>query len=213
MIPLLWLVAGVLLILVELISGTLVLLMLGVASLVAAGASALGAPLGVDVAVFGLSAALLVLLARPPLLRRLHGSRIDGSANAGTAALLGEPAEVVEPITATDAGTVPHRRRALDGPCAARGRRAGHRRPRDRRRRPRGDRGGHGRPRRTPAPVPPASAGRELMDPITLVLYVVIAIVLILIITAVVKSVTVVRQAEAAVIERLGRYQRTRRPG
>jgi membrane protein implicated in regulation of membrane protease activity len=105
-IPLLWLVAGVLLILVELISGTLVLLMLGVASLVAAGASALGAPLGVDVAVFGLSAALLVLLARPPLLRRLHGSRIDGSANAGTAALLGEPAEVVEPITASDAGTV-----------------------------------------------------------------------------------------------------------
>jgi len=52
-IPLLWLVAGVLLITVELMSGTLVLLMLGVASLVAAGASALGVPLGADVAVFG----------------------------------------------------------------------------------------------------------------------------------------------------------------
>ena len=51
------------------------------------------------------------------------------------------------------------------------------------------------------------------MDPVTLVLYVVSAIVLILIITAVVKSVTVVRQAEAAVIERLGRYQRTAAPG
>lgn len=106
MIPLLWLVAGVLLIAVELMSGTLVLLMLGVASLVAAGASALGAPLGVDVVVFGLAATLLVLLARPPLLRRVHGSREDGSANAGPAALLGSTAEVVEPISAADAGTV-----------------------------------------------------------------------------------------------------------
>ena len=51
------------------------------------------------------------------------------------------------------------------------------------------------------------------MEPATLVLYVVIAAALILIITAVVKSITVVRQAEAAVIERLGRYQRTAAPG
>jgi len=105
-IPLLWLVAGVLLIAVELMSGTLVLLMLGVASLVAAGASALGVPLGADVAVFGLTATLLVLLARPPLLRRVHGSREDGTANAGPTALLGAQAEVVEPINAADAGTV-----------------------------------------------------------------------------------------------------------
>ncbi|WP_433025153.1 NfeD family protein [Actinomycetospora sp. CA-053990] len=106
MIPLLWLVAGVLLITVELMSGTLVLLMLGVASLVAAGASALGVPLGADVAVFGLAATLLVVLARPPLLRRIHGSREDGTANAGPTALLGAQAEVVEPITPADAGTV-----------------------------------------------------------------------------------------------------------
>jgi membrane protein implicated in regulation of membrane protease activity len=105
-IPLLWLAAGVLLIAVELMSGTLVLLMLGVASLVAAGASALGVPLGADVAVFGLAATLLVLLARPPLLRRIHGSSEDGTANAGPTALLGALAEVVEPITADDAGTV-----------------------------------------------------------------------------------------------------------
>ena len=51
------------------------------------------------------------------------------------------------------------------------------------------------------------------MEPATLVLYVAIAAALILIITAVVKSITVVRQAEAAVIERLGRYQRTAAPG
>ena len=106
MIPLLWLVAGVLLVAVELVSGALVLLMLGLAALAAAGASALGASLGVDVAVFGLTAAALVVLARPPLLRRLHTSRADGSVNAGPAALLGSPAEVVEPITPASAGTV-----------------------------------------------------------------------------------------------------------
>jgi regulator of protease activity HflC (stomatin/prohibitin superfamily) len=47
----------------------------------------------------------------------------------------------------------------------------------------------------------------------SLVLYVVIAVVVILVITAVAKSITVVRQAEAAVVERLGRYQRTAQPG
>ncbi len=51
------------------------------------------------------------------------------------------------------------------------------------------------------------------MEPLTLVLYIVLAVVLVVIVTAVVKSVTVVRQAEAAVVERLGRYQRTAAPG
>lgn len=51
------------------------------------------------------------------------------------------------------------------------------------------------------------------MDPISLVAYVVVVVVVVLVVTAVVKSVTVVRQAEAAVVERLGRYQRTAEPG
>jgi regulator of protease activity HflC (stomatin/prohibitin superfamily) len=51
------------------------------------------------------------------------------------------------------------------------------------------------------------------MQPLDLVIYIVLAVVLVVIITAVVKSVTVIRQAEAAVIERLGRYQRTASPG
>jgi membrane protein implicated in regulation of membrane protease activity len=105
-IPLLWLIAGVVLIAVELVSGTFVLLMLGLAALVASGASALGAPLGVDVAVFGVSAALLVLLARPALQRRMRGEAADGAVNAGPAALLGTTAEVVDPITGDDPGTV-----------------------------------------------------------------------------------------------------------
>ena len=48
---------------------------------------------------------------------------------------------------------------------------------------------------------------------LSLALYVVLAVVLILVVTTVVKSITVVRQAEAAVIERLGRFQRTAQPG
>ncbi|MDF2978326.1 MAG: rane protein implicated in regulation of rane protease [Actinomycetospora sp.] len=106
MIPLLWLIAGVVLIAVELVSGTFVLLMLGLAALAAAGASALGAPLGVDVAVFGITAAALVLLLRPALQRRMRGEAADGAVNAGPTALLGTTAEVVDAITGDDPGTV-----------------------------------------------------------------------------------------------------------
>ncbi|TDQ51828.1 membrane protein implicated in regulation of membrane protease activity [Actinomycetospora succinea] len=106
MIPLLWAIAGVVLVAVELVTGTFVLLMLGLAALVTAGASALGAPLGVDVAVFGLSALALVLVARPALQRRFRTDRADGPVNAGPQALLGAEAEVVDAITAGDAGTV-----------------------------------------------------------------------------------------------------------
>ncbi|MHC1557549.1 NfeD family protein [Actinomycetospora sp. C-140] len=105
-IPLLWAIAGVVLIAVELVSGTFVLLMLGLAALVTAGASALGVPLGPDVVVFGVASAALVLLARPALQRRMRAHDAESSVNAGPAALLGAEAEVVEPITGHDAGTV-----------------------------------------------------------------------------------------------------------
>jgi membrane protein implicated in regulation of membrane protease activity len=105
-IPLLWLIAGVLLIAVEMLSGEFVLLMLGGAALVAAGASALGVPVGADVAVFAAAAAALVLLARPALRRRLDRRTPDGEVNAGPRALLGVHAEVVEPIRGEEAGTV-----------------------------------------------------------------------------------------------------------
>ncbi|GAB2751487.1 NfeD family protein [Salinifilum aidingensis] len=72
---LLWLIAGVLLIGAEVLSGEFVLVMLGVAALGAAGAAALGAPLIVDAVVFaGLSVGLL-LAARPALKRRFQVSR------------------------------------------------------------------------------------------------------------------------------------------
>ncbi len=94
MIPLIWLGAGVLLVVAELVSGDFVLLMLGVAALATALASGLGVPLGPDVAVFALVAVALVLLARPALTRRVHAAQV----NTGTQSLLGARAEVLETV-------------------------------------------------------------------------------------------------------------------
>ncbi|RRO20491.1 NfeD family protein [Saccharopolyspora rhizosphaerae] len=72
---LLWLIAGVLLVGAEALSGDFVLVMIGAAALGAAGSSALGMPLGVDVAVFAVLALGLVLLARPALKKRMDVQR------------------------------------------------------------------------------------------------------------------------------------------
>lgn len=69
---LLWLIAGVLLVAAEVLSGEFVLVMLGAAALGAAGASALGAPLPVDAVVFAVLGLGLIFIARPALKRRLH---------------------------------------------------------------------------------------------------------------------------------------------
>ena len=106
MIPLLWLIAGVLLIAVELMSGTLVLLMLGVASLVAAGASALGAPWGPTSRSSG---------SPPPSsscsrARRCCAASTDRARTApptpGRRRCSGRWPRSIEPITGDDAGTV-----------------------------------------------------------------------------------------------------------
>lgn len=68
-----WLVAGLVLIAAEVLSGEFVLLMLGGAALLAAGASALvTGSLVVGGAVFVVSAGLLVFAVRPPLRRKLE---------------------------------------------------------------------------------------------------------------------------------------------
>ena len=97
MTPLIWLVAGILLVVAELLVGEFVLLMLGAAALLTAAASALGVPFGVDVGVFAVAAAALVGLARPALARRLR----PGTAVTGTSALLGARAHVLETVDAT----------------------------------------------------------------------------------------------------------------
>ena len=102
MIPLIWAIAGVVLVVAEVLSGALVLLMLGVAALGTAAVSAAGVPLGPDIAVFAVLAGLLVLVARPAVNRRL---RVHDPVNTGTRALLGTHGEVVDAVSA-DTGTV-----------------------------------------------------------------------------------------------------------
>jgi membrane protein implicated in regulation of membrane protease activity len=68
-----WLIAGLVLIAAEVLSGEFVLLMIGGGALAAAGASALvGGNLLVGVGVFALTSVLLLFAARPALRRRLE---------------------------------------------------------------------------------------------------------------------------------------------
>jgi membrane protein implicated in regulation of membrane protease activity len=101
-IPLIWAIAGVVLVVAEVLTGGLVLLMLGGAALGTAAVAAAGVPLGADLAVFAVLAGLLVLVARPLVRRRLE---VHDPVNTGTRALLGTRGEVVEAVAA-GAGTV-----------------------------------------------------------------------------------------------------------
>ncbi|KAA5834223.1 NfeD family protein [Saccharopolyspora hirsuta] len=87
---LLWLIAGVLLIAAEVLSGEFVLVMLGAAALGAAGASALGAPLPVDAVVFAVLGLGLIFIARPALKRRLMSHPLELKTNVD--ALVGKRA-------------------------------------------------------------------------------------------------------------------------
>jgi membrane protein implicated in regulation of membrane protease activity len=94
---LLWLIAGVLLIGAEVLSGDFVLVMIGAAALGAAGSSALGMPLGVDVAVFAVLVLGLVVLARPALKRRMTEQR---ELKTNVDALVGKQARVESTVDA-----------------------------------------------------------------------------------------------------------------
>lgn len=83
MAALIWLIAGLALLAAEVVSGDLVLVMLGVGALAAAGSSALTDSLPVSVAVFAVSSIGLLVLARPALKRRfLHGPGVKTNAEA-----------------------------------------------------------------------------------------------------------------------------------
>jgi membrane protein implicated in regulation of membrane protease activity len=101
-IPLIWAIAGVLLVVAEVLTGGLVLLMVGAAALGTAAVAAAGVPLGGDLAVFAVLAVLFVLVARPAVRRRMN---VHDPVNTGTRALLGTRGEVVEAV-ADGAGTV-----------------------------------------------------------------------------------------------------------
>ena len=98
---LIWLIAGIVLIAAEVLSGDFVLIMLGAAALAGAGAEALfGVPL-VSVAVFAATALGLLAGARPSLKRRWHGQLTADN----VAGLIGETAVVTTTVDATG-GTV-----------------------------------------------------------------------------------------------------------
>ena len=74
MAALVWLIAGVLLVAGEVLSGNFVLLMLGAGALAASGADVLGGALPLDVAVFALTSIALIGIVRPMLTRRLSSA-------------------------------------------------------------------------------------------------------------------------------------------
>lgn len=97
MFAVLWLVAGLLLIAAEVLSGDFVLLTLGTSVLVAAVPAALDAPVWLHVLVFALVSVALVTLARPVLQRRLHAGI---PIRTNTEALIGDTALVVTTVDA-----------------------------------------------------------------------------------------------------------------
>lgn len=93
-----WLIVGLALIVAEVLSGDFVLVMLGIGALAGAGSAALtGNPI-IDVLVFAVASAGLVVLARPALKRRfLAGTGV----RTNTDALLGARAVTVSTVDST----------------------------------------------------------------------------------------------------------------
>jgi membrane protein implicated in regulation of membrane protease activity len=93
---LLWVGLAALLVAVELLSGDLIFLALGLAAFAASGAGALTESLWVEVAVFGGTALALLSLVRPRLLRRLYQSP---DLPMGSLGLVGEIAVVTQSVS------------------------------------------------------------------------------------------------------------------
>ncbi|EMD29421.1 NfeD family protein [Amycolatopsis oliviviridis] len=99
---LIWLIAGILLIIAELLSGDLFLLMVGAGALFGAGSAALTGNPFIDVAVFAVASVGMLALVRPTLKRRfLAGPDIK----TNTDALIGARAVVVSTVD-VEAGQV-----------------------------------------------------------------------------------------------------------
>lgn len=90
-----WLLAGVVLLAAEVLSGDFVLLMLGIGALAAGGVAALSGLVALQLVAFVLVAGGLVTLARPPLRHRLQGAT---PIRTNTQALLGARAVVVSTV-------------------------------------------------------------------------------------------------------------------
>ena len=93
----LWLVAGVVLLLVEIFTLTVVVGMVGVGALAAALFAALGAPVLVQAGAFVVTSTGLLVFAREPVQKMLNKG--DGGASSDARALTGSTAVVIEAVT------------------------------------------------------------------------------------------------------------------
>ncbi|GAB3154391.1 NfeD family protein [Micromonospora sonneratiae] len=98
--PLLWIVLGVVLAVAEIFTTTLFLLMFSIGAFAAAGAAALGAPVGVQALVFAAVSALTVLALRPVIRRHRRSAVESGEEPFGVEALEGASALVLERVDA-----------------------------------------------------------------------------------------------------------------
>ena len=94
-----WLAVAVILAVVELLSMDFVLLMFALGALAAAGATALGAPLWLAVAVFAVVSVALLFLLRPALVHRLHSGP---TLSTGFSNLVGKRALVLQSVDSRD---------------------------------------------------------------------------------------------------------------
>jgi membrane protein implicated in regulation of membrane protease activity len=94
-----WLAIAVLLAVVELMSMDFVLLMFALGALAAAGATLLGVPLWLAIAVFAVVSVALLFLLRPALLNRLHSGPTLAT---GFANLVGRNALVLQAVDSRD---------------------------------------------------------------------------------------------------------------
>ncbi|MFI7491530.1 NfeD family protein [Micromonospora echinaurantiaca] len=101
----LWIVLGVVLAVAEVFTTTLFLIMFAAGAFAAAGAAALGAPVGVQAIIFAGVSALTVLAVRPTLRRHQRSALASGEQPFGVEAIEGSSALVLERVDA-DSGLV-----------------------------------------------------------------------------------------------------------
>ncbi|AKP08733.1 NfeD-like protein [Corynebacterium pseudotuberculosis] len=96
MAALIWLIAGISLIGLELLAGELTFLMLGLGALAAAAVGLTDAPLWAEAATFAVTSIAFLFILKPTLKKKLYNPvALDTSVRA----LIGSTAEVIEPIT------------------------------------------------------------------------------------------------------------------
>jgi membrane protein implicated in regulation of membrane protease activity len=96
---LIWLIIAGVLVVVEMLTLTAAVGMLGVGALITAGFAALGLPVFVQLVAFTVTATIGVLLIRPIVRRHMHRPQLE---RFGVQALVGKPAYVVSEVSGLD---------------------------------------------------------------------------------------------------------------